>query len=405
MILNQKNLQNSGQFWSEITQKLLVSKEFFVDNLPWWLDIDYSNCVSQVKQIYSKCSKYEKLLVLGIWGSALWTSSVLTALSKSDNILVLDSIDPEYCERVFSRIDWENTLINVISKSWSTLETLAQISVVKSILESKNLNLKDKIVVTTWSNGVLRDFADEYDLLSLDVPEGAGWRFSVFTQVWLFPLLFAWVDIDEFIRATALEFESFKNNEFENNIPLLLAASQIEACESQKKNISVLMTYNKKLYWLLDWYRQLLAESIWKRRSIWITPVLAIWSTDQHSQLQLYLEGPSDKHFTFVNTKNIKWPITWDDFQYLISKSFWEIQDAFFEWTKKAFCHYGVNYQEIEIETSELSVAKFITNLMIAIWLMGEYFWINAYDQPAVEFGKGESRRILIESEVWRSEF
>ncbi len=393
MILNQEMLKSSDQF----LDKILKIWESLANKLPWATTVDYQKSITQVKEVFWNCKKHKKLLVLWIWWSALWASSVLSALWKSANVIVLDTLDPEYCDDLFNEIDFNETLVNVISKSWSTLETLAQLSVVVKVLESKNLNIKDRMVVTTWSKWDLRDFANENDLLTLDVPDSAGWRFSVFTQVWLFPLLFAWVDTDQFVLWMTNAIEKFKTWDFGINVPMKLAASQIYAYENQKKNISVLMTYNKNLYWLLDWYRQLLAESIWKSEGVWITPVLALWSTDQHSQLQLYLEGPKDKFFTFVNWWKGLWPVTWDDFKYLHSKSFREIQNSFFVWTKKAFSHHQIEYQEIEVDINEKSIAEFLANYMICIWIMWEYFWINPYNQPAVEYWKIESKKILSE--------
>lgn len=396
MLLNQSTLSETWVFFPEFIDKVILARNSFLINVPWWMNTDYWNILNQVRDTYFALpKKFSNLLVLWIWWSALWTSSTFDFLWKWKNIIVLDNLDPEYCENVLSNIDWDNTLVNAISKSWSTLETLSQVSYVKKILESKNLSLRDHFVITTWSKWILREFAIKNNILILDVPESVWWRFSVFTQVSLFPLFFAWVKIENFIYWMIEAINDFKNNTFEKNIPLKLTIAQYYFYEIKKKNISVLFTYNVKLLKLIEWYKQLLSESIWKNNFIGITPMSALWSTDQHSQLQLFLDWPHDKFFTFINSDLAEWPITWDDFEYLKSKSFWEIQKSFFEWTKKSFEHYNIWYQEISLKSDEKDIATFFTNQMLSIWLLWEIFWVNVYDQKAVEYWKIKSKEIL----------
>lgn len=391
LTLKQNNLNNDWKFNEELIKKVSEISKKTISNLPWLNWLDYQSHVWKVKEVFWNFNrKYEKLIVLWIWWSALWTTAVLSALNKWSNVIVLDNIDPEYCDDVFANLDWENTLINVISKSWNTIETLAQLSWVKNILENKWLQLKNHIIVTTWNEkNPLRDFALKYDLLTLEVPSEVWWRFSVFTSVSLLPLHFAWVDIEKFTTSLISKWG------IDSDISFRLALAQIRVYE-EWKNISVFMTYNKRLFWLLDWYRQLLAESIWKSREIWITPILAIWSTDQHSQLQLYLQWPSDKFITLVNSNFIEWIRTWEDFDIIKNKSFWEIQAALLEWTRKSFENYWVGFQEICIEKiDEESISNFLISFMIQVQILWEYFWVNTFDQPAVEYWKIKAKEIL----------
>ena len=396
MQLDQSTLEENWKFSQSIIDNVIWAKGNMLWDMPWWITVNYDEVISQVKEIYSSLpKKYSQLLVLWIGWSALWTTSSLDALWKWENVIVLDTVDPEYCEKILENIDWKNTLVNVISKSWSTLETLAQTSLVKKIIIKNNLLMRDHFVITTWPSWSLRDFANDNWLLVLDVPESAWWRFSVFTQVSLFPLYFAWVDIDNFIYWLRQCVNEFENNDFSQNIPMKLAASQYVSYKDFNKNISVFFTYNKWLLNLWDWYRQLLAESIGKNKEVWITPVSAFWSTDQHSQLQLYLDWPEDKLFTFVNSWFKKWLITWSDFKYLDSKTFWEIQSSFLEGTKKSFLHHKITFQEISLDSNEKDIAYFLASLMINIWLLWELFAINAYDQRAVEYWKIKSKELL----------
>lgn len=396
--LYQSKLSNNWKFNPEIIKKAVLAKEKIANKLPWWAEIDYGNLLSESKDIFNWLEKkFSKLLVLWIWWSALWTSSVQQALWK-EKVIVLDNLDPEFSESIFDKLNWEETLINVVSKSWNTIETNTQLSAVEKILLSKWLKLNEHLIITTWiQDNQLRRFAEKNKIKILNIPEEVWWRFSVFTWVSLFPLLFAWINIDEFLKWAIEWIEDFQND-FEENIPLKIAISQYEAYKNENKNIAIYKTYSRKLIWLLDWNRQLLAESIWKSREIWITPIINLWSTDQHSQLQLHLEWPKDKHITFLSTSFPDWPSTCERDDFLHIKTFWQVQQAFLEWTKKSFTHYWIWYQEIFIdEIDEKNIAKFMIYNMIAIWVLWELFEINAYDQPAVEFGKIKAKEIINE--------
>lgn len=395
---DQKNLWNKWLFKEKTIKKVLKSKEKISKNIPWWTNTDYKKLLKDTKNIFKSFEKkYEKLLVLWIWGSALWTSSVLSALKKEKNVIVLDNLDPEFCSEIFENLNWEKTLINVVSKSWKTIETNTQLSAIEKILSEKKLEFKNHILITVWvQKNELRDFAKKNEIKTLDIPEEIWWRFSVFTWVSLFPLLFAWANIDDFLTWAIEWIEDFKNKNFEENIALQLASSQFEAYIFENKNIAIYKTYSKKLVWLLDWKRQLLAESLWKNRKIGITPLINFGSTDQHSQLQLHLEWPKDKHITLLTTWFLDWPITDKREDFLHKKSFWEVQKTFLEATKKSFLNYKIWYQEFFIEKiNEKSIWKYMALNMISIWILWEVFEINAYDQPAVEFGKVEAIGIL----------
>ena len=396
--LHQSNLTNKWIFKKEILEEISLIKNETVEDLPWWSTINYEKLLKDTEDIFSKIDKnLTTLLVLWIWWSALWTSSILSALWKNKSVIVLDNLDPEYCEEIFNSLNWEKTLINIVSKSWNTIETNTQLSAIEKILLEKNLEFEKHILITTWEEkNQLRDFAEKNKIKTLSIPKEVWWRFSVFTWVALFPLLFAKVNIKKFLKWAIDWVEDFKNNKTEDDIASKLAISQFEAYKYWNKNIAVHKTYSRKLLWLLDWNKQLLSESIWKNRKIWITPIINFGSTDQHSQLQLHLEWPKDKHITFLTSPFKNWPITNKRDDFLHMKCFWEVQKAFLEATKKSFVSYWIWYQEIYLsEINEYSIAKYMIANMISIWILWELFKVNAYDQPAVEFGKVRAREIL----------
>lgn len=357
---------------------------------PWRDGFDPFESINQVKNCLSCIQmRWDKLLVLGIWWSSLWTQAVLSALRMSKDVVVLDNIDPEYIQDVFDATNWNNTLINAISKSWETIETLSQISSIIWILLDKWIKPKDRIVVTTWNpNSTLALIASKYDLKVLDVPKDSWWRFSVFTQVGLLPLLWAWVNIDEFIRW----FLSCKNDDSYAN---KLSSWMLKAYRDQGKNIFVLFSYNKRMEYVQAWFRQLLAESIWKNPETWITPESAFGSTDQHSVLQLYLAWPRDKYFIFLESKIEDWKYKlWDS--YLSWKSFGELQNALYKWTLEWFRHNNLEFEVIEInKVDEFHLWYLLCTLCTSISMLGFALNINPYDQNAVEFWKQKALELL----------
>jgi glucose-6-phosphate isomerase len=368
-----------------------------------------------VKQFKPKC---ENLVVLGIGGSALGNIALQTALNpytynfsdsqrKGPRLFVFDNVDPlqfgSFLAFLTPRLG--KTVFNVISKSGQTAETASQFMLVQKMLETRfgREKLKDRVIATTDAQkGTLRKIATQAGLATLDVPDGVGGRFSVLSAVGLFSAAMCGINIDQLLAGARDMHARITNPDFFKNPAAVNAAIQYHFYNRGKK-ISVMMPYSYALYGLADWYRQLWAESLGKRydlkgNEVYIgpTPVKALGATDQHSQVQLYREGPNDKVFTLLEVLNhgrkIKIPAppkSAPELAYLAKKDMGELLNAEKKATEYSLC--ASNRPCITIlfhKVDAYTVGQFIFLFEATTSFAGALFNVNTYDQPAVELGK-----------------
>jgi len=271
--------------------------------------------------------RFDFFVNVGIGGSSLGAQALMTALchpfhnllgqreSNGLKMFFADNIDPDYISGMFDVINPSRTLFNIITKSGSTAETMSTFLLIKSLLDKTVGNKwRDHIVITTDpEKGDLRKIAEQEKISSFEVPEGVGGRFSVFSSVGLLPAACAGIDIVNFLEGAAEMDNRLEASEVMENPAYLLAMYHYLLDTEKGKSISVMMPYSSGLYGLADWFRQLWAESLGKRYDldgnevhVGQTPVKALGVTDQHSQVQLYVEGPFDKMFTILAVKNFK---------------------------------------------------------------------------------------------------
>jgi glucose-6-phosphate isomerase len=276
----------------------------------------------QVEELRDRC---EVLVVLGIGGSALGNIALQNALNPytynlmSDRtrpgpqLFVLDNVDPDQIKSVVELVTpkLKKTIVNVISKSGETAETASQFILFRDLLESKlGKKYKDNIIATTDpAGGTLRDICNREGYRTLEVPEGVGGRFSVLSAVGLFSAAMCGIDTDALLAGAADMDKRCKETDLLKN-PAAMIAGLHYLLNKKGKSISVMMPYSTSLYSLGDWFRQLWAESLGKQTSLHgkevyagQTPVKALGTTDQHSQVQLYREGPNDKLITFLEVE------------------------------------------------------------------------------------------------------
>jgi glucose-6-phosphate isomerase len=267
---------------------------------------------------------------------------------------------------------------------------------------AKGLNVH--IVATTDAKaGTLRKIADYYELLTLEVPEGVGGRFSVLSAVGLFSAAMTGVNIDLLLAGAADMFQRVTNPDFYKNPAAVNAAIQYHYYTRGKK-ISVMMPYSYALKDFADWFRQLWAESLGKRyvldgkTEVFVgpTPIKALGVTDQHSQVQLYREGPNDKVFTLLEVHNhgrkLKTgpaPKFAPELDYLARRDLGGLFNAEKKATEYALCESSrpcltVLFPKVDAYT----VGQFIFLCEATTSFAGALFGINTYDQPAVELGK-----------------
>ncbi len=241
------------------------------------------------------------LVVLGIGGSALGARALEQALASGDqghHLVVADSVDPVAVRRWMARLDPQDTAVAVVSKSGETVETAALFRVLIPWLQARRpSDWKERVVlVTDAQRGTLRPFAEAHDLPALPVPDDVGGRFSVLTAVGALPAAFLGLDVEAlFAGAEAMRSEVITDR-LETN-PAWRWAALHDAAWGHA-NINVLMPYCDRLRSFGEWFQQLWGESLGKPEGAgaygW-TPVVAMGPVDQHSQLQLYQEGPRDK--------------------------------------------------------------------------------------------------------------
>jgi glucose-6-phosphate isomerase len=376
-----------------------------------------------VRQFKPRC---ENLVVLGIGGSALGNSALHAALNpytynldagsrKGPRFFIFDNIDPaqfgSFLDFISPRLG--RTVFNVISKSGQTAETAALLMVVQKLLESKfgPAKLKDHIVATTdVQSGTLRKIANEYGLPSLVVPEGVGGRFSVLSAVGLFSAAMTGINIDQLLAGAADMFTRVTNPDFFKNPAAVNAAIQCHY-HYRGKRISVMMPYSCSLYYFADWFRQLWAESLGKRFArdnktevfLGHTPIKALGATDQHSQVQLYREGPNDKLFTFLEVQNharkLKIgpaPKCAPELDNLANKDMGELLNAEKKATEYALCASSRPCLTIIFpKINAYTVGQFILLYEVTTSFAGSIFNVNTYDQPAVELGKQVSSALM----------
>ena len=294
-----------------------------------WMNLGYNEeTVWYVKEFASMVKgRFENILILGIGGSALGGIAVTEALLKPywnlltpeqrDNyprIFFLDNIDPDQINGLLNILDLKKTLVNVITKSGSTAETMSQFMIVKTRLEEElgDDYRKNVVATTDKASGVLRQLSDQEGYKTFVVPDDVGGRFSVFSAVGLLPFALVGIDIDEMLQGIKDMDLALKNTDIHHNIAAQNALIHYLMDTKKGKNLSVMMPYSSRLKYVSDWYVQLWAESLGKeinnngeKVNAGPTPIKALGATDQHSQIQLYNEGPNNKLITFIRVENL----------------------------------------------------------------------------------------------------
>ena len=383
-------------------------------------DLPYNKqMLSDVKQMADQLKgKCKNFVVLGIGGSALGNIALQTALNPytynlddknrpGPRLFVFDNVDPDqlgsFLETISDQLD--DTIFNVISKSGRTAETASQFLIVKKLLEDKlgPEGAKNQIIATTDAKeGTMRKITDSIGFKNLIVPDGVGGRFSVLSAVGLLSAAVCGIDIDGLMAGAADMDKRTSDTDFYKN-PAAINAGLNYYFYNKGKNISVMMPYSYHLKDFADWYRQLWAESLGKTNdltgkqvNIGPTPVKALGATDQHSQVQLYREGPNDKLFTFLQVNNFQRqlktgpaPDCAPELDYLSKIELDKLLNA-----EKFATEYALMKDTrpcltiIFNKITPYTVGQFIYLYEVTTSIIAYLFGINAYDQPAVELGK-----------------
>jgi glucose-6-phosphate isomerase len=369
----------------EIKKKSIASIDVIFD----------SKDLKSFEKLSKKTSVYKKILVLGVGGSSLG-GKTLTALKHQTKLEFLESIDPATIQNCLENIDFKNTLFLVISKSGETIETICQTLII--IQKLKKLKIKNFtqqfLFVTESETNSIAKIAKKIGAEIANHPNKIGGRYSCFSIVGMLPALIAGLDAKKIRSGAKKTVEDFlKNNRISNSCAIQLSLYQ------KGFTSNVVMPYIDNLKNFTDWYRQLWAESLGKN-GFGSTPINSMGTVDQHSQLQLYLDGPKNKFFTFVTQKKHPNDFAIKDLDLCPTlfggKNLSEIVAVEQNTTIEVLNKKKLPIRIFEIEKlNEEVLGGLMMQMFLETILVSYVQKINPFDQPAVELRKDLAKKIL----------
>jgi glucose-6-phosphate isomerase len=358
--------------------------------------------------------RYDDVVVLGIGGSSLGAMALRTALLPAawnartseqrhgrPRLHVLDNVDPRTIAGVLSIVALTRTLFIVISKSGGTIETLAQYLVVRARVAEAGLDAARHFAfVTDPAKGALRAIASRDGIPAFAVPANVGGRFSVLSPVGTLPAALCGIDVEALCAGAQVMRDATLGADLASNASALFATLQWRAHTHAGQGLHVMMPYSDALRDLAPWFVQLWAESLGKRDAdglnVGPTPIASIGATDQHSQVQLFMEGPADKTVTFVRLESAS-----DDVEipaadasapalaFLGGHSLGELLDVECRATAGALARAGRPSMTLTLGAPDAwHVGGLMMWLMQATTIGGALYRVNPLDQPGVELGK-----------------
>lgn len=390
-----------GKGWQEWCESPYISKA------------ELDDILSYGEKVRTKAESY---VVLGIGGSALGAIAVNTALlhlhhnelpagmRKAPKIYVEDNVDPERMNALFDVIDMKTAYFNVITKSGETSETLSQFLIIYDALKKAvgEKEAKEHIAVTTTiGKGTLYDVAVKEGFKIFGVGKGVGGRFSVLSPVGLVPFAVLGIDVKGLLKGAAAASDSALEKDVKKNPALLSAALLVESMK-MGCNINVMMPYADSLRYMSDFYCQLWAESLGKAVdndgktvNVGQTPAKSLGVTDQHSQVQLYTEGPFDKVVTFLAVEKYRSSCVISDLKdinacdFLKGNTMNTLISAEYEATRYALMKaHRMNFTVVLEEVNAETVGELLGYFMYLTAFAGAMLNIDTFNQPGVEEGK-----------------
>lgn len=358
--------------------------------------------------------RFRRVLVLGIGGSSLGIEAALRALDpipkapESREVRVLSNVDPDSVHQALLWFDPQDTLLVVISKSGTTVETLVHLGIfLDRILKAGGEQgvHEGVIFITGQHDNPMRKLAKRFDCITFDIPNNVGGRYSVLTPVGLFPLALAGYDVWRLVDGAGQVFDALNRRDILSH-PSVLSASIHHHLLINGFGCRVTWIYRDRFDKLGAWFAQLWAESLGKKRAdhpVGQTPITAIGSVDQHSLLQLCMEGPNDKVFTFITLGCIEYPIEVPDlseiepiFLEFAKKQVGEVLDALAKGTIGGLAKAQRPILRIHIPLlDEATLGALFGHFELETALCGYLLGINPFDQPGVELGKRYAHGLL----------
>ena len=387
---------------------IALSEEYKSGRVGYYnLPHDSHTLVDEVKELLKSnnllsSGKITDIAVVGIGGSSLGIKAVNSLMAskniKTRELHFFENSDPVDISRTMARLTRENTLFIVISKSGSTIETT---SIFKTIISHFNLALesfdKERVLVITDGGSSLSLFAEHYGVTQFNISDNVGGRFSVLSAVGIVPLTLAGYDTKTLLDSA----EGFLTRFFNHEEDHLLEKACYFYEHSPQQSINVLFSYANDLENLCKWYVQLWGESLGKintqEKNVGLTPIGLIGSIDQHSFLQLLIEGPKDKTVTFISIEDFENELSIPEISlkhiektdFINSNSFNTLINAQCDATRESLIQSGIAVDSIVIErVCEGNIGTMIIYYELLTSLVGAMLRVNTYDQPGVELGK-----------------
>lgn len=395
---------------ASLAERLSAAQQVLLENPPAFFSLPSNKEIAAIKKLGAvTAKKFRTLIVVGIGGSDLGARTLVSALQERGRGMEIRFIgantDPDEIGDLLAAVDLKKCVINIVSKSGGTIEPMATFLLLREKLIAKvgqKNHAKHVIATTDPRDGALRAIAEREGYATLEIPAAIGGRFCVFTAAALFPAACAGIDINKLAAGAAAAKKDLLTIDAEKNVALMFAGLQHDAYR-QKRRVTVLMPYAERLRGLAFWFRQLWAESLGKQLdrggkvvNHGLTPVAALGATDQHSQIQLYNEGPDDKTVTFIEVdafrEKLRVPKAFADMPAVAAMtghSFEKIIHAERLATAQALAMNGRANGTLHIpKISPETIGSLMFAFMAATAALGELLDIDVYDQPGVEAGK-----------------
>ena len=340
-----------------------------------------------------KFSKYRNIVVIGMGGSILGTKSIYSFLKKriKKEVFFFDNLDLNLSLKYKKIKNLKNSCFIIVSKSGDTLETITNLGAIFS----ENLLKNKLIIITEITDNALMAIANKYNAEIIEHKKFIGGRYSVLSETGMFPAALMGLNLMKFKNLKRL----INNKNFISS--LIQNVASIHTLNSKKINNSVILNYDSSLNDLGYWYQQLVAESLGKQGK-GINPILSFGPKDHHSLLQLYLDGPKDKFFTFFNSSKrenklkVARDIIPNNMGFLINKNLEFIINAQCNATKNIFKLKKIPFRQITFnKKNEDELGEIFTFFVLETILLSRLMNINPFDQPAVEQVKIETKRFL----------
>jgi len=380
---------------TEIFERLKVERKTI-----GYYDLPYQN-TTDIKEYAATITK-KHIVVLGVGGSSLGTRAIYEFLLPSNNyhkdLLFLETVDPLKMNHCLKKVDLNNSQFLVISKSGNTIETISIFKYLNSLVEINSSNC----TIISEAGSALTKFANDNNIKAFDLAQNVGGRFSVFSVVGLVPLAMVGVDIDNLLNGCKRVADSFFAKEGYYKPIIRKARFLVE--NKNKFNINIIFSYSSLLESFNKWYVQLWAESLGKvningtRQAL--TPIGLVGPVDQHSFLQMIMDGVRDKTVTFIKIDDLKDETiipedTANKFDslacgYAEGYSFNELLNMQADATIQSIQEQdNIPCDVISIRTvDEYNIAKTMFSYQLLVSCIGAFLQINTYNQPGVEYGK-----------------